>query len=99
MIIKVISLLKIQLEQFVLNHILKCTIRRETFRDKSLIDLYTSVLNDLLRLKAYTHKQIVCLLTLIQGLLCEIERIDKNNPMKLSDALIHACSILMGSND
>ncbi|CAF3432169.1 unnamed protein product [Rotaria sp. Silwood2] len=41
--------LPIQLEQFVLDHILQSNskiFKRETFRDESLIDLYTSILND-----------------------------------------------------
>jgi hypothetical protein len=86
--------LPIQLEQFVLDHILQSN-KRETFRDESLIDLYTSFLNDLLHWSTFTHKQIVCILTLIQGLLCQIERKD----MKLNEAFIHACSILMSGND
>lgn len=85
----------IQLEQFVIDHILS-SCKRETFRDESLIDLYTSILNDLFHWKNFTHKQILCILTLIQGLLCEIE---KNNSTKLNDAFIHACSILMGTTE
>jgi len=91
--------LPVQLEQFVLDHILKVnskSFKRETFRDESLIDLYTSVLTDLLHCSYYTHKQILCILTLIQGLLCQIERTDKSNPMKFNEAFIHSCSILMG---
>jgi hypothetical protein len=60
--------LSIQLEQFVLDHILS-SIKRETFRDESFIDLYTSILNDLFHWTTYSHKQIICILTLIQGLL------------------------------
>jgi hypothetical protein len=85
----------IQLEQFVLDHILQ-SCKRETFRDESLIDLYTSILNDLLHWTTYTHKQILCILTLIQGLLCQIE---KHDSIKLNEAFIHSCSILMGEND
>jgi hypothetical protein len=85
----------IQLEQFVIDHILS-SCKRETFRDESLIDLYTSILNDLFHWKNLTHKQILCILTLIQGLLCEIE---KNNSTKLNDAFIHACSILMSTTE
>jgi hypothetical protein len=94
--------LPIQLEQFVLDHILQANskvFQRETFRDESLIDLYTSLLNDVLRWSSYTHRQIVCILTLIQGLLCQIEQTDKSNLLKLNEAFIHACSILMGGND
>lgn len=92
----------IQLEQFVLDHILQSNskiFKRETFRDESIIDLYTSFLNDLLSWTNYTHKQIICILTLIHGLLCQIERTNKSNPIKLDEALIHACSILMGGKD
>ncbi|CAF5032535.1 unnamed protein product, partial [Rotaria sp. Silwood1] len=89
----------IQLEQFVLDHIFKSNskiFKRETFRDESLIDLYTSILNDLLHWSTYTHKQIICILTLIQGLLCQIERTtNKINSIKLDEAFIHSCSILM----
>lgn len=84
----------IQLEQFVLDHILR-SFKRETFRDESIIDLYTSILNDLLHWTNYTQKQILCILTLIQGLLCQIE---KNHGMKLNDAFIHSCSILMNNS-
>ncbi|CAF3126424.1 unnamed protein product [Rotaria sp. Silwood2] len=94
--------LPVQLEQFVLDHILHSNskiFKRETFRDESLIDLYTSVLNDLLHWSTYTHKQIVCVVTLIQGLLCQIERTNKMNSTKLDEAFIHSCSILMGGND
>ncbi|CAF1289251.1 unnamed protein product [Adineta steineri] len=90
--------LPVQLEQFVLDHILKLNankFKRETYRDESLVDLYTSILSDLLRLK-YTPKQILCILTLIHGLLCQIERTEKSHPMKLNEAFIHSCSILMG---
>lgn len=91
--------LPVQLEQFVLDHILKVHshtfFKRETYRDESLVDLYTSFLSDLIRAN-YTPKQTVCLLTLLQGLLCQIERTDKTHPMKLNEAFIHACSILMG---
>lgn len=87
--------LSVQFEQFVLDHILK-TNQRETFRDESLIDLYTSILNDLFHWSNYSHKQIICILTLIQGLLCQIE---KKNSKKLNEAFIHACSILMGGNE
>ncbi|CAF5164906.1 unnamed protein product [Rotaria sp. Silwood1] len=92
----------IQLEQFVLDHIFKSNskiFKRETFRDESLIDLYTSILNDLLHWSTYAHKQIICILTLIQGLLCQIERTNKINSSKLDEAFIHSCSILMGGND
>ena len=94
--------LPIQLEQFVIDEIFcsnSKTFKRETFRDESLVDLYTSILNDLFHWSTYTHKQIVCILTLIQGLLCQIEREDKTNSNKLNEVLIHACSILMGGND
>ncbi len=84
--------LSIQIEQFVLDHFLQSNAR-ETFRDESLIDFYTSILNDLLHWSNYSHKQIICILTLIQGLLCQIE---KKNSKKLNEAFIHACSILMG---
>ena len=91
--------LPVQLEQFVLDHILKVNshsfFKRETYRDESLVDLYTSFLSDLIR-ASYTPKQTICLLTLIHGLLCQIERTDKTNPMKLNEAFVHACSILMG---
>ncbi|CAF5045934.1 unnamed protein product [Rotaria sp. Silwood1] len=92
----------IQLEQFVLDHIFKSNskiFKRETFRDESLIDLYTSILNDLLHWSTYAHKQIICILTLIQGLLCQIERTNKINSIKLDEAFIHSCSILMSGND
>lgn len=94
--------LPIQLEQFVLDHILQSnskTFKRETFRDESIIDLYTSILNDLLHWSTYTPKQIVCILTLIQGLLCQIERTNKTNSIKLDEAFVHSCTILMGGND
>jgi len=84
--------LSIQIEQFVVDHILK-SCKRETFRDESLIDLYTSILNDLFHWINFNHKQIICILTLIQGLLCQIE---KTNSNKLNEAFIHSCSILMG---
>ncbi len=87
--------LPVQLEQFVLDHLLK-SLTRETFRDESLIDLYTSIFNDVFRWSMYTPKQMVCLLTLIQGLLCQIE---KKNPAKLNEAFIHSCSILMGGTE
>jgi hypothetical protein len=87
--------LSVQLEQFVLDQILKSN-PRETFRDESLIDLYTSILNDLLHWPNYSHKQVICIVTLIQGLLCQIE---KKDSQKLNEALIHACSILMGGNE
>ncbi|UJR08096.1 hypothetical protein I4U23_012373 [Adineta vaga] len=93
------SPLPVQLEQFVLDHILKVNsqtfFKRETYRDESLVDLYTSFLSDLLRAN-YTPKQTICMLTLIHGLLCQIERTDKTNPIKLNEAFIHSCSILMG---
>ncbi|CAF1072230.1 unnamed protein product [Rotaria sordida] len=94
--------LPIQLEQFVLDHILQLNskiLKRETFRDEFLIDLYTSFSNDLLHWSTYIHKQIVCILTLIHGLLCQIERTNKINSIKLDEAFIHSCSILMGGND
>ncbi|CAF1315207.1 unnamed protein product [Rotaria magnacalcarata] len=94
--------LPIQLEQFVLDHILQLnskTFKRETFRDESLIDLYSSFLNDLLHWSTYTHKQIICILTLIHGLLCQIERTNKTNPIKLDEAFVHSCSILMGGKE
>lgn len=87
--------LAVQLEQFVLDHLLHSS-KRETFRDESLLDLYTSIFNDLLRWSNFTHKQIVCLFTLIQGLLCQIE---KDRSGKLNEVFIHACSVLMGGKD
>ncbi|CAF0988357.1 unnamed protein product [Adineta ricciae] len=93
------SPLPVQLEQFVLDHILKVNsntfFKRETYRDEALVDLYTSFLNDLLRAD-YTPKQTICMITLLHGLLCQIERTDKTNPTKLNEAFIHSCSILMG---
>ena len=92
----------VQLEQFVIDHILQSNskvFKRETFRDESIIDLYTSILNDLLHWSTFTRKQIICILTLIQGLLCQIERTNKVNSMKLNEALIHSCSILMDRKD
>jgi hypothetical protein len=94
--------LGIQLEQFVVDDILRTNshhFQRETFRDESLIDLYTSFMNDLLQWPSFTHQQIVCVLTLIQGLLCQIERTDQTNRMKLNEALIYSCSILMNNKD
>ena len=94
--------LAVQLEQFVIDHILQSNskiFKRETFRDESIIDLYASILNDLLHWSTFTRKQIICILTLIQGLLCQIERTNKVNPMKLNEALIHSCSILMERNN
>lgn len=96
--------LPVQLEQFVLDQILQVnskSFQRETFRDESLIDLYTSFLNDLLQWSPspLTHPQIVCILTLIQGLLCQIERHRDKTSSKVNEAFIHACSILMNSKD
>ena len=86
--------LSIQIEQFIIDKLLKIS-KPETFRDESLIDLYTSILNDLLQWDTYNHKQISCILTLIHGLLCQIE---KGNLNKLNEVFIHSCSILMGSS-
>ena len=94
--------LAFQLEQFVLDHILQAKSKRfarKTFRDESLVDLYASFLNDLCRWPSYTHRQIVGTLTLIQGLLCQIERTDRTEPLKLNEAFIHACSILAGGKE
>jgi len=85
----------IQIEQFVLDNILKLN-KRETFRDESFIDLYTSILNDLFHWINLTYKQMICILTLIQGLLCQIE---KENSNKLNQAFIHSCTILMNGNE
>ncbi len=85
----------IQIEQFILDNILKL-YKRETFRDESLIDLYTSILNDLFHWINLNYKQIICILTLIQGLLCQIE---KENSNKLNQAFIHSCSILMSGTE
>ena len=87
--------LPVQLEQFVLDRLLQSS-KRETFRDESLLDLYTSIFHDLLDWSNYTHKQILCIFTLIQGLLCQIE---KDRSGKLNESFIHACSILMGGKE
>lgn len=89
------SPLSVQLEQFVLDRLLHSS-KRETFRDESLLDLYTSIFNDLLHEPNYTPKQILCIFTIIQGLLCQIE---KDRSGKLNEAFIHACSILMGGKE
>lgn len=94
--------LPVQLEQFVVDDILLSnskTFSRSTFRDESLIDLYTSFLSDLLQWPGLTHQHVICLLTLIQGLLCQIERSDEKNASKVNEAFVHACSVLMNSKD
>ena len=91
--------LPVQLEQFVVDEILRSnakTFSRQTFRDESLVDLYTSFLSDLLQWPGLTHQHVICLLTLIQGLLCQIERTDAK---KVNEAFVHACSILMNTKD
>ena len=94
--------LPVQLEQFVVDHILRSkskTFSRETFRDESLIDLYTSFLSDLLLWPGLTHQHLICLLTLLHGLLCQIERNDGKNGSKVNEAFVHACSVLMSGKD
>lgn len=94
--------LPVQIEQFVLDQILQVNTSsfvRETFRDEALIDLYTSFIGDLFQWPSLTHQQVVCMLTLLHGLLCLIERSDYNHVTKLNEAFVHACSILMMGKD
>ena len=83
----------VEIEQFVIDHVLRSTLTRETCRDESVLDLYTSIVADLVQWKNLHGKQILCILTIVQGLLCEIERKQRTN---LENCFVHACQILMG---
>lgn len=78
----------IELEGFVVERL---GVKRETFRDESIVDFYTSIISDLIKWKNLQIRQILSILTVIQGLMCQIER--KNS---IVEAFIHSGKILMG---